>query len=162
MKIEKRKLRASEKMSRSLKETAKGVKLPKAVPQPGNGANPTLYSPDMREALIEAGDKGITKVQFCAKIGISKETFYRWKDAHPDFAEAVKIYEAKIEAWYTSLVKNKMIGVQQAINGVKVNLDLGGLVWFGKNVCGWTEKQEQKITVGTQIVEVTKEENELI
>jgi len=124
--------------------------------------HPLLYSPQMCEALIEAGDKGLTKIQFCAKVGISKVTFYNWIDAYPEFKQANGIYEAKMEAWYTALVKNQMLGIEQIVNGKKITLNIGGLVWFGKNVCNWKDKQEIEATVGTKIVEVSKEENALI
>lgn len=167
--IEKGKHAAKNHAKAHKKLTANAKPLTKAEPQKeGNVGRPTLYSTDLCGALVESGSKGLTRIQFCAGIGISKDTFYAWQDKYPEFKEAVKIYEAKIEAWYTSLVKNKMMGIQQNITDKdgkligKMNLDLGGLVWFGKNVCDWTEKREQTITVGTQIVEVSKEENNLI
>jgi len=167
MKIQK-KLKASQKASRSLKKLAASVDIPKAVPKPNGVGRPLLYSPQMCEALIEAGDKGLTKVQFCAKIGISRVTFYNWLDAYPDFKHANGIYEVKFEAFYTALVKNKMMGIKQNITDKSgkvigtMNLDLGGLIWFGKNTCNWKDRQEIEATVGTKIVEVSKEENLLI
>jgi len=162
MKIQKPKLKASQKASRSHKKLTAGVDIPKAVPKPNGVGHPLLYSPQMCDALIEAGDKGLTKVQFCAKIGISKTTYYNWLDAYPEFKHANGIYEAKMEAWYTSLVKNQMLGIEQVVNGKKITLNIGGLVWFGKNVCNWKDRQEIEATVGTKIVEVSKEENLLI
>jgi len=154
---------------RDQKKLTASITLPKATPAPltGTVGAPTLYKPELCQALIEAGENGLTKIQFIAKIGISKETFYRWKEENPEFRKAIEVYEAKLESWYTSLVKNKMLGIAQNITGKdgttqRLNLDLGGLIWFGKNVCGWKDRQEQVISVGTNIVEVSKEENEMI
>jgi len=162
MKDTKSKPRANQKTSRAIKKLTANVDIPKAVPKPNGVGHPLLYDAGLCQALIEAGDKGLTKIQFCAKIGISKNTFFVWKDKYPEFAEAIAIYEAKMENWYTSLVKNCMLGIEQVVNGKKITLNLGGLVWFGKNVCNWSDKQEVKATIGTQMVEVSKEENALI
>jgi len=152
----------SEQTSKAMNKIAKGVAIPKAVPKPNGVGHPLLYDAGMCQALIEAGDKGLTKIQFCAKVGISKNTFFVWKDKYPEFAEAIAIYEAKMENWYTSLVKNCMLGIEQVVNGKKITLNLGGLVWFGKNVCNWKDKHEVSGTMETKMVEVSKEENALI
>jgi len=154
---------------RDQKKLTAGVTLPKATKTlTGKVGMPTLYKPELCQSLLEAGESGLSKIQFIAKLGISKQTFYNWKEEHPEFKEAVEIYNAKFESWYTDLVKNKMLGIQQSVkdkktgNLIKLNIDLGALVWFGKNLCEWKDKHEQTISVGTNIVEVTKEENELI
>jgi len=147
--------------SKQHKTLTKDVKLEKALPSKKGYGHP-IYKPALCDTLIEAGEKGLTLTQFCAGIGISIECFYKWRDSHPEFKDAVLIYKTKLDAWYTSLVKNKMLGMKQTANGIPINLDLGGLIWFGKNVCNWKDKQEQTISVGTQIVEVSKEENEMI
>lgn len=155
------------KMKKISRMLTADVELPKANRSLVGTGRPK-YKQELCDMLIESGEKGLTKIQFCAQIGISQVTFYEWRDSHPEFREAVAIFEMKYTAWYTSLVKNLAMGIMPTVTSkdgktiTKLNLNLGGLIWLGKNTTDWKDRHEQSISVGTKIVEVSKEENELI
>lgn len=54
-----------------------------------------VYNPEYCDDLIKYMSKGLSNIQIAAKLGISEVTFYKWKDAHPDFAEAYDLGDPK-------------------------------------------------------------------
>lgn len=62
--------------------------------------NPSLYRPEYCAKLIDMGKEGRGVSEFCSDVGISRNTFYVWSDAHPEFAEARELHRAHCQAWW--------------------------------------------------------------
>lgn len=52
------------------------------------GGRPTDYDPSYCEVVLPLGRAGLSLTQMAAHIGISKQTFYNWRDSHPEFMDA--------------------------------------------------------------------------
>lgn len=64
------------------------------------GGRPTKYKEEYCEKVIEVMREGASKVEFCAEIGISKQTFYEWLGIHKEFSDSVKVAELLSQAWW--------------------------------------------------------------
>lgn len=62
------------------------------------------YSPDMCEKIIEIAANGGHVAQMCVELGIgSKDTFYRWLNEYPEFAEAYETAKLHSQAFWESV-----------------------------------------------------------
>lgn len=62
---------------------------------------PTKYTPDMCDKIIEVAAQGGHITEMRLAIGAySKETWYRWKEEHPEFAEATELAELISLVWW--------------------------------------------------------------
>jgi len=59
-----------------------------------------------RKVLAE----GRSIVAVAAELGISRKTIYNWKDAHPEFAEAIESGVAKSQAYWESIGRDGITG----------------------------------------------------
>ena len=64
----------------------------KEIKEPGR---PTDYKSEYCVQIIEYGTSGKPILKFCADLGISRSTFYKWKDEYPEFKEASEIAKTK-------------------------------------------------------------------
>ncbi len=64
------------------------------------GGRPTKYKEEYCQAVIDVMSEGASKIEFCASIGISNQTFYNWCAERPEFLDAVKIAELHSQAWW--------------------------------------------------------------
>lgn len=65
---------------------------------------PTKYAEDYPEKLLEMMEKGYLDCQIYAAFDVSKDTFYEWLKAHPEFKEAHQRGLPKCEAmWATKM-----------------------------------------------------------
>jgi hypothetical protein len=65
--------------------------LPAPKPQKRGRGQPSLYQPEYCHAIMEASEiaeAGATDVAIAEYLGVTRETIIRWRDAHPEFAEA--------------------------------------------------------------------------
>ena len=90
---------------------------------------------------------------FCKSLKISRETFYHWAGLFPSFADSHKKAQA----------------MQQAIwqqNTMRGRYSQPFAIFFGKNVYGWKDKEDQQITGDITLNLVAKlseaDKNELI
>lgn len=51
---------------------------------------PTVFSDRLALALIALAERGATDEEMAVAAGIDVRTLYRWKEAHPDFCQALK------------------------------------------------------------------------
>lgn len=54
------------------------------------GGRPTEYKPEYCDQLAALGRNGLSLTQMAAHIGVSKQTFYTWRDTHPEFLDALQ------------------------------------------------------------------------
>ena len=64
--------------------------------------DPRLHPYEVIE-LMKNG-KSITKV--CAEFGITRQTFYNWKDNYPEFKDAVELGVVKSQAWWEDTMQD--------------------------------------------------------
>ena len=61
---------------------------------------PSEYDPSMLDKIIEIGKIGGSQVEMAVEIGVSRETFYRWKDELPEFCDTVKKALDLSQSWW--------------------------------------------------------------
>lgn len=66
---------------------------------------PSKYTPEMCQRLIDHMAQGNPFASFCADVGISRKTLYRWMESHPEFAEAKAIAQDKAIAYHWETLK---------------------------------------------------------
>lgn len=64
------------------------------------GGRPSEYDPAICAILDGMGHEGEGMAEAIVACGISRDTFYRWQDIHPDFSDAVKAMKARSQAWW--------------------------------------------------------------
>lgn len=56
---------------------------------------PTDYRPHYGEAIIELMTTGLSLTAAAAELGFHRQRVYEWEEAHPEFADAVKLARGK-------------------------------------------------------------------
>lgn len=75
----------------------------------------TKYTPETIAKLTEAIGRGATHQLACDYAGISRETFYEWLSAKPDFSDTVKAAEGSAAVdWLTVIDEAAKGGAWQA------------------------------------------------
>ncbi len=64
------------------------------------GGRPTKYDPVFCEVFVEMSSHGCSRIEFCAQVGISYESFLAYQRRHPEFMEAVKRGLQLCQAWW--------------------------------------------------------------
>lgn len=64
------------------------------------GGRPTKYDPSFCEQVIAIGEDGGSLAEMAVAIDVSRDTFHRWRDLHPEFSDAVKVAIHKSQAWW--------------------------------------------------------------
>lgn len=56
---------------------------------------PTDFKPAMGEEILQLMASGLSLAASAAQIGIHRQRVYEWMERHPDFADTVKLAQAK-------------------------------------------------------------------
>lgn len=103
---------------------------------------PTKYTPSMCDVVVEMMREGASKIEVCAKLGISSETMSQWSKPESDyynqnFSDAVKKGEQLSEAWWQKKARDHLVYHPK---GEQLNATL----WYMnmKNRFGWKDKHE--------------------
>src|SRR5438105_1339231 len=76
---------------------------------------PTKYTPEIVEKITSAIAVGAPYAHACAYAGISQDTFARWRERYPDFADAVKSAEGRgVIGWLARIEQAAKEGNWQA------------------------------------------------
>lgn len=112
------------------------------------GGRPTDYDPAYCDTAVEILSKGYSETVLAGELDVCPATVANWKNAHPEFLEAVKRGRAKgVRVWEDRLMDNAKSGTGNATSCI-----------FGlKNRASedWRDKTEQELS-GTLHVEKTK------
>ncbi len=96
---------------------------------------PTAYRPEFCEMVIEWGKLGKSKTWMAAELDVSKQTFYDWEKAHPDFLDATTRAMAHCQRWWEDAGQD----------GMRASL-FNSTVWAKNMNCRfrdeWTDRQE--------------------
>lgn len=63
---------------------------PKKIPKPKKRGRPTLFTPAIKKTLLFLAMKGCTDDEMAKIIRVTTPTLNNWKNAHPDFFDALK------------------------------------------------------------------------
>lgn len=115
----------------------------------GAGGRPSKYQGTMPSKLIELMQKGASKAEVAADLGISRDTLHEWeKDPNkPEFSDAIKRGEELSQAWWMRMGRENL-----------QNKDFSATLWYMnmKNRFGWRDKQEVSGTDGAPLQIVLK------
>jgi len=56
---------------------------------------PTDFTPTLGEEILSLMSSGLSLAASAAEIGIHRQRVYEWMDRHPEFADTVKLAQAK-------------------------------------------------------------------
>lgn len=70
---------------------------------------PSVYTPELCEAVIELGKQGKSLVQMAAALDITKQTLLVWEKDRPDFSDAMTRARAYSQAWWEDAGQNNML-----------------------------------------------------
>lgn len=71
------------------KPAAKKTAVKKPAPKKRNGGRATTYSAAALKLAYWCARSGLIDTEIAAELGIAISTFYKWRKAHPEFAEAL-------------------------------------------------------------------------
>jgi transposase len=96
------------------RERVKGAGCGEPAPTPPLEAprpvgRPTEYRPELCDLVRALGSEGKSKAQISAKLGISRQCWYNWQEAHAEFVDAVKDADWLAQAHWEDL---GYIGIQ--------------------------------------------------
>lgn len=99
---------------------------------------PTKYRPEMIETAIELMLEGASKIEVCAELEITQDTFYRWCNEKSDgyikeFSEAIKKGEKLSQAWWERKGRISLENKDFSYTGWYMNM---------KNRFKWADRQE--------------------
>jgi len=96
---------------------------------------PTKYKPEMCETVIELMKEGASQYEVLATLGISEDTFYRWKKENEEFSESIKRGSQLSQAWWER--KGRISLDDRQFNSTLWYMNM-------KNRFKWADKQEVK------------------
>lgn len=67
--------------------------------QPRPMGRPTDYKPAMGEEILQSMAQGLSLAAAAADLGIHRQRVYDWMKSHPDFADTIKLAQAKRQAF---------------------------------------------------------------
>ena len=105
---------------------------------PGRG-RPSTYTDEAGEQVIELMGQGYSLTAAAGKLGVSRQTLYRWGEERPDFRDALNHAKAASAAWWEDRA-------QEIAQGGEGN---AAVVIFGlKNRVSdeWRDKQDIDVT----------------
>lgn len=106
---------------------------------------PTDYHPGCCDLVIEWGKRGKSKTWMAAELGISKQTFYDWEKANPEFLDATTRAVTLSQQWWEDAGQNGMVASL-----------FNSTVW-SKNMAArfrdeWTDRQEISGVDGSPLI----------
>ncbi len=99
-----------------------------------------LYKPEFCQQMIDLAAQGYSMNGVAGKLGVTRRTLYYWRDAHPEFAEAMEIAITAAGAFWEERL------IEMSKDGAKGN---ASVVIFGvKNRAreDWLDVQRQELT----------------
>lgn len=83
------------------------------------GGAPTDYRPEFCQHALELCERGATDEELAQEFDVSTRTIYRWKNAHPEFCQAIRAgkeaADERVERSLYQMATGTYIKQQQAI-----------------------------------------------
>lgn len=86
------------------------------------GGRPSSYDPSYCALVIEHMRNGMSIASFAAKVGVSRETIWKWGKAYPEFRNACEVAKETSQVWWERLAIAIATGQHKSLedeNGVK-------------------------------------------
>lgn len=96
---------------------------------------PTKYKKEMCEVVIELMREGASQEEVIGSLDISKDTYYRWKEEHEEFSDAIKRGVRLSQTWWERQGRISLKDREFNYTGWYMNM---------KNRFKWADKQEVK------------------
>lgn len=77
---------------------------------------PTLYMPEMCDAVIAMGDEGKTLAEMAADLGVDRATVNEWIERHSEFSRAIKAALDRAQAWWERRGREATFGAVPGFN----------------------------------------------
>lgn len=123
---------------------------------------PTKYKPEYCDLIVGRAAEGASFTEFCAEIGISRQTLHNWKNTHPDFFDAYTRAELVGQAHWERKLRTELM-IDRNANPALVKL-------YFANRFNWSDKQEldhgaqdsmkdmfQSIANGKSVLDIARE-----
>ena len=125
------------------------------------------YTEELVETLCKHLEKGSTIKSACAAVGISKQTFYEWKESKPDFLDSINrtmaIPDRKVEnalyknakGFFYTEIEYKMVSSKDGTKLIQIpvkkirkftlpNIAAQKFILINRNPEEWRDKTEQE------------------
>lgn len=122
----------------AVKKVAKKKVRKKAAPV----GRPTRYQKKFATELAVMFTNGESVAEVCVMLGICKQTFYTWCDAHPEFLDAYKKGQELSEAWWHKIGRANATG--------RMRGSAATWIFNMKNRFNWTDRTEVKSDVNVR------------
>lgn len=100
---------------------------------------PTIYKPEYCELVVQMLSEGASLTEFRAAVGgISRETMSNWKQANPEFLDALSKAEAMGQAYWEKRLRTDLM-FDNKVNSPLVKL-------YFANRFNWHDKQQTDVT----------------
>ena len=100
---------------------------------------PTIYKPEYCDLVVEMLAEGASLTEFRAAVGgISRETMSNWKQANPEFLDALQKAEAVGQAYWEKRLRTDLM-FDNKVNSPLVKL-------YFANRFNWHDKQQTDVT----------------
>ena len=103
---------------------------------------PTKYKPEFCQQLVIYMAQGYSARSFASQAGVDASQIDKWIAKYPDFHKAKKTGDALLEHFYTRM------GLDLA-QGVYPKGNVAAWIYLTKNIIGWTDRTDLKITAET-------------
>jgi len=114
---------------------------------------PSLYKPEYDSKIIEVMKEGASLVEFCAEIGVTRETAYEWARVHPSFSDAFTRARLLCQAWWERQGRQHLEDTSEFDYESKISTQkkFNDRLWNKNMACrfrdDWTDKTEVESTV---------------
>lgn len=115
-----------------------------------HAGQPTKYRPEYCDMLLTHMEDGLSFEAFAATLRVSKQTLYRWIDAHAEFSDAKKIGDMLSLKYWEKVGKDGLYNETiKGDDGLTVTKSINATIWIFnmKNRFGWRDRQEIDATV---------------
>ena len=79
-----------------------------AAKKRGRG-QPTKYRPEFCERVVELAKGGLGVAELGAALNVSERVLYDWKEAHPDFLQAMTHARSFSKAWWETKAREGIV-----------------------------------------------------
>lgn len=133
------------------KASSKPVKqAKKTAVEKKNPWRPTKYKPEYDEMIIEIMRDGASAVEFCAEIGINRDTIAEWCKNYDSFSVAFTRAKLLCQAWWERQGRSHLIDESNELGSKRFNERL----WTRNVACrfrdDWTEKKTVTLETSTE------------
>jgi transposase-like protein len=77
---------------------------------------PTDFKPAMGEEILALMASGLSLAASAAELGIHRQRVYEWMERHPEFADTIKLAQAKRQLWRAAMFKPPLVHHKQQIS----------------------------------------------